>query len=89
LFGVNETEKNKMKIISKSLFLIMLILPLISCGQSFKGRTVLGEQNAKQAIKNALNDKSYKPFYDTLIKEKRLLLLFSNQYYSKSMEKRI
>jgi len=63
-----------MRIIRKSLFLIILILPLISCGQSFKGRTVLGEQNAKQAVKNALNDKGYKSFYDTLIKEKEIAI---------------
>jgi len=32
---------------------------------------VLGEGNAKQAVKEALNSKGYKPFYDTLIKDKK------------------
>ena len=53
-----------------NLVLLIFILPIFSCGQNFKNRTVFGEKNAKQIIKEAVNDKNYKPFYDTLIKNK-------------------
>ena len=46
------------------------MMPLLSCGQNPNERMIMGEQNARQAIKNAIDDKEYKPFYDTLIKDK-------------------
>jgi NTF2 fold immunity protein len=49
--------------------LLIVILPLISCGQN--SRIVPGEQGARQIVTNALNDSNYKPFYDTLIKDRR------------------
>jgi NTF2 fold immunity protein len=49
--------------------LLIFIIHSFSSGQNFKNRTVLGEKNAKQAIKEAIKDKA-KPFYDTLIKNK-------------------
>jgi NTF2 fold immunity protein len=61
---------NKMKTFIQGLTLMMVILPFFCCGQNFKGRTMRGEQNAKQAIKEALANKNNKPFYDTLIKDK-------------------
>jgi NTF2 fold immunity protein of polymorphic toxin system component len=63
-----------MKITKIISFLIITILPIISLGQNIKEREVLGEENARQAIKKALNDKSYKPFYDTLIKDKGIAI---------------
>jgi hypothetical protein len=59
-----------MKNIICLLSLVAFLMPVISLGQNFAGRTVLGEQNANEAIKKALRDKNYKPFYDTLIKDK-------------------
>ena len=57
----------------KSITIIGLLIFIIhssSCsGQNFKNPTVLGEENAKQAIKEAIKNKA-KPFYDTLIKTK-------------------
>jgi len=53
-----------------NLILFAVMLPLFSCGQNFNDRTVVGEQNARRAIKNAIDDKEYEPFYDTSIKDK-------------------
>ena len=53
-----------------NLVVLIFILSLFSCGQVFKNRTVLGEKNAKRAVTEAINYKNYKPFYDTLIKNK-------------------
>ena len=52
------------------LFFLSSLFPFFSNSQDFTGKTVLGEQNARQAIKKALADKDYKPFYDTLIKDR-------------------
>jgi NTF2 fold immunity protein len=57
---------------------IIIVLTFIihssSCsGQNFKNPTVLGEENAKQAIKEAIKNKA-KPFYDTLIKTKEIAI---------------
>ena len=49
---------------------IILIATLNSCSQNFEGRTVLGEEFAQRNVENAIKDKSYQPFYDTLIKNK-------------------
>lgn len=42
-------------------------LTLFSCGQK---RIVLGEQHAKQQVREALKNKTEKPFYENLIKDK-------------------
>ena len=55
----------------KKLFIILILtLPLFANCQNFKGRAVLGLENARQVVKKSLADKNYKPFYDTLIKDK-------------------
>jgi NTF2 fold immunity protein len=53
-------------------FLVMAVMfsSIVFYGQNYNNRKVIGEENAKLAVENALNDKDYKPFYDTLIKEK-------------------
>jgi hypothetical protein len=51
------------------LFLLICVIPYFSTAQNFKNRTVLGEQNARQVVREAIKDKS-KLFYDTLIKNK-------------------
>jgi len=60
-----------MKNFINSLILLFVMMPLLSCGQDPNERMVMGEQNARQAIKKAIDDKEYKPFYDTLIKDKK------------------
>ena len=55
----------------KNLFIIfILILPLLVYSQNYKERNVMGEQNARLVLKKALRDKTDKPFYDTLIKDR-------------------
>ena len=49
--------------------LLIFIMSSCSSGPNFKNQTVVGEENAKQAIKEAIKNKT-KPFYDTLIKTK-------------------
>jgi hypothetical protein len=67
----NDGQTNKMKRFIYSSALLVFIFPFFCCGQNFNGRTVLGEKNARQAIKKALTDKDNKQFYDTLIKDKQ------------------
>ena len=55
----------------KELLICFLFSPLILCCQNFQGRLVMGEQNAKEAVRKAIADKDYKPFYDTLITDKQ------------------
>lgn len=50
-------------------FLLPLIVCLSLCSYGQNSRLVMGKENAKQAVEKALNDKTYKPFYDTLIKD--------------------
>jgi hypothetical protein len=52
------------------LILAAVILPLSFFGQNYKNRTVVGEDSAKQTIKNILNDGGYKLSSDTLIGDK-------------------
>jgi len=61
---------SKMKAFIYNLILFIVILPLFSCSQNSNGTVVIGEQNAREAIKSAIADKDYNPFYDTLIKDK-------------------
>lgn len=48
-----------MKLLLTILFVIVTKLTL---AQDYKGRLVLGEEYAKEAIKKAIADKNYKPF---------------------------
>lgn len=57
-----------------SLTILFLLTTTILFGQSFNGRVVFGKQNAKDAIRKAINDKNYKPFYDTLITNKEMAI---------------
>ncbi len=59
-----------MKITSAILSLI-IFFSLPSCGQNFSNRIVSGKEYAVAETRKALNDKYYKPFYDTLIKVKK------------------
>ena len=52
------------------LTLILLASSLSLAAQNDKSRSMTGEENAKKAIRNAIAATDYKPFYDTLIKDK-------------------
>src|SRR5215472_17119363 len=56
------------------LILVMIVSPLIFCGQNFKNRNIVGEEYAKQAIKKALSDSSGQSISDTLIKNKEMAI---------------
>jgi hypothetical protein len=45
--------------------------PFMSYSQYFNNRTVLGKEYARTMIKQAINNKNDKPFYDTLIPDKQ------------------
>ena len=51
-------------------FYVLMAVSLNSFAQNSKDRLILGEETARRAVKNALSEKDYKPFYDTLIKDK-------------------
>jgi len=74
---------------TKSLFIVAaLVLPLTFWGQNFKNRVVVGEDSARQAIRN-VSDNTYKSSTDTLISDKDMaisiaeLLLFKR--YGKAL----
>jgi NTF2 fold immunity protein len=48
----------------------LIIVTITACGQDYAGRTVMGPDYAKEAIKKTRGDKNFKPFYDTLITDK-------------------
>jgi hypothetical protein len=52
------------------LILVAVILPLRFFGQNYKNRAIIGEDSAKQTIKNILGDADYKLSPDTLIRDK-------------------
>lgn len=55
----------------KNIFILCIIsLPVVCYCQNFKNRNILGEENARIAVKNALSESSGKSFNDTLIKDK-------------------
>jgi hypothetical protein len=56
--------------IKSILILAAVILPLSFFGQNFKNRVVVGEDSAKQTIRNILNDGGDKLSADTLIRDK-------------------
>ena len=56
--------------IKSILILAAVMLPLSFLGQNYKNRGVIGEDSAKQTIKNILNDGGYKLSSDTLISDK-------------------
>lgn len=70
--------------IKSILILAAVILPLSFLGQNYKKRAVVGEDSAKQIIKNILNDGAYKLSSDTLIRDKETaismaeIMLFSS-----------
>ena len=56
------------------LILAAVILPLSFFGQNYKNRSVIGEDSARQTIKNILSDSGYKLSSDTLITEKETVI---------------
>ena len=63
--------RNQRKLMIKSiLILAAVILPLSFLGQNYKNRAVIGEDSAKQTIKNMVNEGGYKLSPDTLIRDK-------------------
>ena len=52
------------------LILVAMTLPLSFFGQNYKNRAIIGEDSAKQTIKNILGDADYKLSPDTLIRDK-------------------
>jgi len=56
--------------IKSILILTAVILPLSFLGQNYKNRAVIGEDSAKQTIRNILNEGGYKLSSDTLIRDK-------------------
>lgn len=65
-------------------------MALNSCGQTYKGSTILGEKYAKEELKKALADTNYRNFSKqkvVKIENKKLLLQLLRQFYLRYMEK--
>lgn len=52
------------------LILVIVVLPVTFFGQNYKNRVVIGEDSARQAIKNILSDSAYSLSPDSLLKDK-------------------
>lgn len=61
------------------LILVALLLPLSFWGQNYKNRVVVGEDSARQIIKNSLADTSSKLSPDTLISGKDVAISIAEQ----------
>ena len=64
-----------------------LVLPLSFWGQNFKNRAVVGEDSAKQMIRNISGDSSYKLPSDTLIRDKDMAISLAEVLLFKSYGK--
>ena len=73
--------------IKSILILVAVILPLCFFGQNYKNRTVIGEDSAKQTIKNILNDGGHKSSSDTLISDKETAISIAEIMLFKSYGK--
>ena len=62
----------KRKVLAVSVW--VLLASFVSYGQDLNKRTVLGETYARKEIKQILHGNNYKPFYDTLIKDKETVI---------------
>jgi len=74
----------------KTLFILAaLIVPITFWGQNFKNRNVVGQESAKQSIKNILGDNTYKLPSDTLIRDKETAISIAEiilfKIYSKAL----
>ncbi len=69
------------------LILAAVILPLSFLGQNYKNRAIIGEDSAKQTIKNILNDDGYKLSSDTLIRDKETAISIAEIMLFKSYGK--
>ena len=74
----------------KTLFILAaLIVPITFWGQNFKNRNVVGQESAKQSIKNILGDSTYKLPSDTLIRDKETAISIAEiilfKIYSKAL----
>ena len=74
----------------KTLFILAaLIVPITFWGQNFKNRNVVGQDSAKQSIKNILGDSTYKLPSDTLIRDKETAISIAEiilfKIYSKAL----
>jgi len=74
----------------KTFFILAAVIaPISFWGQNFKNRNVVGEESAKQIIKNIPGDNTYKLPSDTLIRDKEMaisiaeIILFKT--YSKAL----
>ncbi len=75
LIGKKSVLRIEQKFMIKTLLVLAaLILPLSFWGQNFKNRAVVGEDSARQAIKNIVSDTTYKFSTDTLISDKEMAI---------------
>jgi hypothetical protein len=81
----NACKKKLMK--RNILILAAVIMPLAFFGQNYKNRPVVGEDSAKQMIKNFLNDSSGKLSPDTLIRDKDMVISIAELLLFKSYGK--
>ncbi len=73
--------------IKSILILAAVILPLSFLGQNYKNRAVIGEDSAKQTVKNILTDSGYKLSRDTLIRDKETAISIAEIMLFKSYGK--
>jgi len=71
------------------LILATVILPLSFFGQNYKNRAVIGEDSARQIIKNIVSDSSLKLSSDTLIRDEETAIAVAEimlfKMYGKAM----
>ena len=65
----------------------VVLIPLTFFGQNFKNRAVVGEDSARQMIKNILSDNTYKLPSDTLVKDKETAISIAETLLFKSYGK--
>ena len=80
--------RNQRKLMIKSiLILAAVILPLSFLGQNYKNRAIIGEDSAKQMIRNIVSDGGYKLSPDTLIRDRETAISIAEIMLFKSYGK--
>ena len=80
--------RNQRKLMIKSiLILAAVILPLSFLGQNYKNRAIIGEDSAKQMIRNIVSESGYKLSPDTLIRDKETVISIAEIMLFKSYGK--
>jgi len=79
---VRLNQRHYIRVMKKNIAIVFIFVSLGCTAQNYSKRTIVGEQYATQAVKNALNDTQYKTASDTLIRDKETAISIAESIVS-------